>query len=306
MHPVLFKIPFFDIPSLGIKSPLPLHTYGVLIVIGFLLAMYVAWREAKRQGQYVEEVLDFAFWALLGGMIGARVVFILVNWQDYVANPLKIVKIWEGGLVFYGAALGGFVAYLWYARAHKIRGADMLKLADMMVVGVPLAAAFGRLGCIAAGCCWGDAAYHLDAAGQIVADFPVTIQFPEGALAYQSLLGSESAEVASRMREIKATMPLIPVQIIDSFLEVGLFLVLLVVRSRKWFHGQVLLSYGILYPIVRSSLEMFRGDTERGYVIDGVLSTSQFISLCVALTSLVAVVVLRRRGMAASAPASAP
>jgi len=82
--------------------------------------------------------------------------------------------------------------------------------------------------------------------------------------------------------------------------------VLLVVRSRKWFHGQVLLSYGILYPIVRSSLEMFRGDTERGYVIDGVLSTSQFISLCVALTSLVAVVVLRRRGMAASAPASAP
>ncbi len=306
MHPVLIKIPFFDIPALGIKGPLPLHTYGVLIVIGFLLAMYVAWREAKRQGQYVEEVLDFAFWALLGGMIGARVVFILVNWQDYVAHPLKIVKIWEGGLVFYGAALGGFVAYLWYAHKHKIWGTDMLKLADMMIVGVPLAAAFGRLGCIAAGCCWGDAAYHLDAAGQIVTDFPVTIQFPEGALAYQSLLGSESAEVVARMRDIKATMPLIPVQLIDSFLEVGLFLTLLVVRSRKWFHGQVLLSYGILYPIVRSTLEMFRGDAERGYVIDGVLSTSQFISLCVALTSLAAVIVLRRRGLAAAAAPSAP
>ncbi|OGQ17769.1 MAG: prolipoprotein diacylglyceryl transferase [Deltaproteobacteria bacterium RBG_16_71_12] len=306
MHPVLFNVPFPDIPSLGIKGPLPLHTYGVLIVIGFLLAMYVAWREAKRQGQYVEEVLDFAFWALLGGMIGARVVFIAVNWQDYLAHPLKIVKIWEGGLVFYGAALGGFVAYLWYSHKHKIFGADKLKLADMMVVGLPLAAAFGRLGCISAGCCWGDAAYHLDAAGQIVADLPVTIQFPEGALAYQSLLGSETAEVAARMREIRATMPLIPVQLLDSFLEVGLFLTLLVVRSRKWFHGQVLLTYGILYPIVRSSLELLRGDAERGYVIDGVLSTSQFLSLLMASASLVAIIVLRRRGMAAVAEASAP
>lgn len=301
MHPILFKVPFPDIPALGIKGPLPLHTYGVLIVIGFLLAMYVAYREAKRQGQYVEEVLDFAFWALLGGMIGARVVFILVNWQDYVANPIKIFKIWEGGLVFYGAALGGFLAYLWYARKQKIVGTEQLKLADMMIVGLPLASAFGRLGCIAAGCCWGDGAYHFDAAGQIVADFPLTIQFPDGSLAYSSLLNSESGDVVSRMREIKATMPLFPVQLLDSFLEIGLFLTLLVVRSRKWFHGQVLLSYGILYPIVRSSLELMRGDTERGYVIDGLLSTSQFISLCVAGTSLVAVVILRRRAMAAAA-----
>ena len=306
MHPVLIKVPFPDIPFLGIKGPLPLHTYGVLIVIGFLLAMYVAWREAKRQGQYTEEVLDFAFWALLGGMIGARVVFIIVNWHDYVANPIKIVKIWEGGLVLYGAALGGFVSYLLYARKHKILGVEQLKLADMMVVGLPLAASFGRLGCIAAGCCWGDSAYHFDAAGQIVADFPVTIQFPEGSLAYSSLINSESGDVVARMREIKATMPLIPVQLIDSFMEVGLFLTLLVVRSRKWFHGQVLLTYGILYPIVRSSLELMRGDTERGYVIDGVLSTSQFISLCMATASLVAILVLRRRGMAAVAAPSTP
>lgn len=306
MHPVLFKVPFPDIPFLGIKGPLPLHTYGVLIVIGFLLAMYVAWREAKRQGQYTEEVLDFAFWALLGGMIGARVVFIVVNWQDYLANPLKIVKIWEGGLVFYGAALGGLAAYLWWSHKHKIFGIEKLRLADMMVVGLPLAAAFGRLGCIAAGCCWGDAAYHIDAAGQIVADFPVTIQFPEGALAYSSLLNSESSEVVARMRDIKATMPLLPVQLMDSFLEVGLFLTLLVVRSRKWFHGQVMLTYGILYPIVRSSLELMRGDTERGYLIDGVLSTSQFISLVMASASLIAIVVLRRRGMAAVAEPTAP
>jgi len=69
------------------------------------------------------------------------------------------------------------------------------------------------------------------------------------------------------------------------------------VRSRKWFHGQVLLTYGILYPIWRTTLEMFRGDGERGYVIPGVLSTSQFISLCVASAALVTIFVLRKRAV---------
>ena len=94
-----------------------------------------------------------------------------------------------------------------------------------------------------------------------------------------------------------ATAPLIPIQLIDAFGEAGLFLILLVVRSRKWFHGQVLLTYGILYPLWRTSLEVFRGDGERGYLIPGVLSTSQFISLCVAVTSLVAIFVIRKRAM---------
>ena len=298
MHPVLFKLPFID---------WPLHTYGVLIVTGFLMAMFVAWREAKRQGEYVDEVLDFAFWALLGGMIGARIVFIIVNWKQYfvdqpwdtvagISVPAVLV-VWKGGLVFYGAALGGFISYLLYARSRKIYGANMLKLADMMIVGLPLAAAFGRLGCIAAGCCWGEAAYTLDADGTFHQTIPLAIQFPKGALAYLSLIASEGADVVRAMKSAGATAPLVPIQLIDAFGEAFLFLTLLVVRSRKWFHGQVLLTYGILYPLWRTSLEVFRGDGERGYLIPGVLSTSQFISLCVAVTSLVAILVIRKRAM---------
>jgi phosphatidylglycerol:prolipoprotein diacylglycerol transferase len=302
LHPVLFTIP-------GLNWPL--HTYGVLIVVGFLGAMYVAWREAMRQGQYADDVLDFAFWALLGGMIGARIVFILVNWKQYfVDHPWDTVAgisvpavlvVWKGGLVFYGAAIGGFVAYLWYARARSIRGAEMLKLADMMIVGLPLAAGFGRLGCIAAGCCWGDAAFTLDAEGHFHQTIPLAIQFPKGALAYQSLIQSAPADIVRAMREAGRTGPLIPIQLIDSVGEVAIFLVLLVVRSRKWFHGQVLLTYGILYPIWRTTLEMFRGDGERGYLIPGILSTSQFISLCVATASLVTIFVLRRRAVSRAA-----
>ncbi len=360
MHPVLFKIPGVD---------WPLHTYGVLIVLGFLCAMFVAWREARRQNAFVDDVLDFAFWALLGGMIGARVVFIAVNWKQYFVEspwdqlgpfPLSVavmgvgailavigilglgsegnrakafvgagalllvigkfvvgdtaigpinvpavLVVWKGGLVFYGAALGGFLAFLIFARRRNIRGSDMLKMADIVVVGLPLAAAFGRLGCVAAGCCWGDGAYTLDADGHFHSTIPLAIQFPKGALAYQSLLSSVDGDVASAMKAVGLTAPLVPIQLIDSFGELGLFFALMVVRSRKWFHGQVLLTYGLLYPIWRTTLEMFRGDGERGYLIPGVLSTSQFISLCVALASLIAIVIIRKRSIerAAVAPA---
>jgi phosphatidylglycerol:prolipoprotein diacylglycerol transferase len=301
VHPILFTI-----PGLG----WPLHTYGVCIVMGFLLGMFVVHREAQRQGEYVEDVLDFAFWALLGGMAGARIVFIAVNWHQYFVtnfwdkvdvfgftfNMPAFLVIWKGGLVFYGAALGGLIAFLLFARARKL---PVLKLADILIVGLPLAQVFGRLGCTAAGCCWGDAMYHLDAAGQYVANIPFATRFPEGSLAYNSLLGAASKvpELAAHMRETHLTVPLFPSQLMESF-GVGLvFLALLFVRSRKWFHGQVLLTYGILYPILRSTLEIFRGDPERGYVIPGVLSTSQFISLFVAAGSLITILVMRRRGL---------
>jgi phosphatidylglycerol---prolipoprotein diacylglyceryl transferase len=290
VHPILLKIPN------PFGNPLPLHSYGVLIVCGFLLAMFVAWREAKRQGELYEEVLDFAFWALLGGMLGARLVYILVNFSEYAKNPLKIVRFWEGGLVFYGAALGGLAAFLWYCW-------PTLRFADICVVGLPLAQAFGRLGCVSAGCCWGDAAFHFDDAGHAISDIPLAAMFPEGSLAYSSLISSSTGEIREVMRATGTTVPLIPIQLIES-LGVGLiFLVLLVVRSRKWFHGQVLLTYGILYPVLRSINELFRGDAERGYVIDGVLSTSQFISLVVATASLVTIVIVRRRTALAPTPA---
>jgi phosphatidylglycerol---prolipoprotein diacylglyceryl transferase len=353
VYPVLFTIPGLN---------LPVHTYGVLIVTGFLLAMYIAWREAGRQASWPgardhrDHVLDFAFWALLGGMIGARIVFILVNAKDYIAHPMatvdavpaaqgstwalaaaaavvllsrstskarwvvaavfaavglamragmfgstvgpfrlpKLLAVWEGGLVFYGAAIGGFVAFLLYCRKHNIFAVDRLKLADMMIVGLPLAQIFGRMGCIAAGCCWGDHAFAMHG-DNLDPTFPLTIEFPKGALAFQSLMGTETGAVLDHMKEHGRTAPLYPVQLMESFGNGIITLLLLVVRSRKWFHGQVIVTYGILYPILRSIMELFRGDSERGYVIPGVLSTSQFISLCVATTAIVALVIIRRR-----------
>src|SRR5690606_34531508 len=97
VHPVLFRIPGLD---------LPLHTYGVMIVSGFLLAMFVAYRQAQRIGELEDEVLDVAFWCLVGGLIGARVVFIIVNWRQYFVEQFwdteytflpSILVVWKGG-----------------------------------------------------------------------------------------------------------------------------------------------------------------------------------------------------------------
>jgi phosphatidylglycerol---prolipoprotein diacylglyceryl transferase len=355
VHPVLFTIPGVD---------WPLHLYGVLIVSGFLAAMYVAWREAKRQGAYADDVLDFAFWALLGGMVGARIVFIIVNWQDFfiknafttvptyqaalilaacglaVAGVVRrtrltfneglvgagiggavglvlygaagfqqvptVIVFWKGGLVFYGAALGGFVAYMIYCSVRGIRGTERLRLADMMIVGLPLAHVFGRLGCVAAGCCWGDGAFTIDADGHFHSTIPFALEFPKGSLAYSSLVASVPADLSAAMQAAGKTYPLIPVQLIESLGEGLVFFTLLFVRSRKWFHGQVLLTYGILYPILRSTIEVFRGDGERGWVIKDVLSTSQGISLAVAAASLIAIFVIRKQAMARLQQMSAP
>lgn len=297
MHPVLFRIPGID---------LPLHTYGVMIVSGFLLAMFVAYRQAQRIGELEDEVLDVAFWALVGGLVGARVVFIIVNWRQYFVEQFwdpqykfipSILVVWKGGLVFYGAALGGLIAFLWFCRTRNLDLRQTLKFADIVIVGVPLAHVFGRFGCIAAGCCWGDAMFHLED-GVAMSDIPFAARFPEGSLAYSSLLGTSSPEIAGMMRDTGHTMPLFPSQIMESMGEGLVFLLLLYLRPRKWFHGQVVLMYFMLYPLLRSVLEIFRGDAERGYVIDGVLSTSQFISIVVATGSMAMIVYLRKRGMA--------
>ena len=176
----------------------------------------------------------------------------------------------------------------------------MLKMADMLIPALPLAHAFGAHGLCGCRLLLGDAFYHMHE-GEVIADIPLAMRFPEGSLAYGSLLRTESAEVVGYMKEMGHTLPLFPSQIMEAFGVLAIFFLLNWVLSRKWFHGQVLLTYAIVYPILRSTLEFFRGDAGRGYVIDGVLSTSQFISILVAGASLVTLFVLRQKQKVAAA-----
>jgi len=245
---------------------LPLHTYGLLIATGFIVGIGLAQREARRRGQDPERIADLSFWILVAALVGSRVYFILVNWKDYfeagtflAQTPIgripRVLAIWEGGLVFYGGFIGAALAAWWYLRKHRM---DFLAHADTLIPGVAIGHFFGRLGCFGAGCCWGGVAHgHL----------PWLAEFPPQSLAYQTFAGRPDPSAFLAPDRLH-TLPLHPTQLYESFGELGLFLLLvLLVRPRKAFHGQVLATWLMLYAILRSVVESFRGDVERGMVL---------------------------------------
>lgn len=236
MHPLLFQI-----------GPVPVHTYGFLIALGFILALSVIRRLAERAKLNAEKVLDLTFWSLLVGFLGCRVLFIITRWEYFSTDPLAMFKLWEGGLVFLGGPIAVFPFVLWQTRKHRL---PLWKVMDVLIPGLVLGHMFGRFGCFAAGCCYGKPT-----------DAPWGVRF-------------QSDLVDAAMRGI----PLHPTQLYEAFSLGILFVGLLFVSRIKKFDGQVVLTYFMVYPIIRSIIEVYRGDAIRGFVIDGILSTSQFLS----------------------------
>jgi len=256
---------------------LPLHTYGLLIASAFLVGIWLAQREGRRRGQNPERIADLSFWILVAALVGSRVYFILVNWGDYfgaralVATPFgrlpRLLAFWEGGLVFYGGFIGAALTAWWYMRRA---GMAFLPHADTLIPSVAFGHFLGRLGCFSAGCCWGEVAHrHL----------PWATRFPPVSLAYQTFANRDDPSSFLAPDRL-STLPLHPVQLYESFGELAIFLVLvLVVRPRKAFHGQVLASWLLLYAVLRTLVELFRGDVERGIVLG--LGVGQWTSIAI-------------------------
>jgi phosphatidylglycerol:prolipoprotein diacylglycerol transferase len=276
MHPVLFNVfGFFN-----------LHTYGLMIALGFMIGMQLGTREARRvdlsdEGGYDQFILDLTFWILIVAMVGARLMFITVEWEsDYARQPLKIFKIWEGGLVFYGGLIASILFSIFYSIHHK---RDFFLVSDTLIPSVALGQFFGRIGCFAAGCCWGDA---------VSADFPFAVQFPPDSLAYNTM--QRTGVIGF---DAPATIHVHPVQMYESFGALVIFFILVFVRTRKRFHGQVLLTYLFLYPIMRSSLELLRGDKARGEYdfLGTTISTAQIVSVILGIVAAVTLAALLGR-----------
>jgi phosphatidylglycerol---prolipoprotein diacylglyceryl transferase len=256
---------------------LPVHSYGLLIATGFLAGVWLAQREARRRGQDAERIGDLAFWILVAALVGSRVYFILVNWGDYFGPGFladtalgripRVLAIWEGGLVFYGGFIGAALTAWLYMRRH---GMPFLAYADTIIPSVAIGHFFGRLGCFCAGCCWGGVApEHL----------PWAARFPPQSLAYQTF-AARANPGAFLAADGATTLPLHPTQLYESLGELGLFLLLaFVVRPRKRFHGQVLASWLLLYAVLRWTVEVFRGDVERGVYLG--LGAGQWTSLVI-------------------------
>jgi phosphatidylglycerol:prolipoprotein diacylglycerol transferase len=209
---------------------------------------------------------------LLVGFLGARTLYIITRFSSFMADPASIFRIWEGGLVFLGGPIAVLPFLIWYVRKNRM---PIWATADVMVPGLTIAHAFGRLGCLAAGCCYGR---------------PTTL--PWGIHLHSELVDPLVRGVAIH-----------PTQLYESASLLALFFGLLWTHRTRKFDGQVALTYFMAYPIIRSVIEVFRGDQIRGFVIDQVLSTSQFLSICVFAVATFVLVRRLREVSGTTAPA---
>jgi phosphatidylglycerol:prolipoprotein diacylglycerol transferase len=265
MHPVLFEIPQMTFGD-WIIGPIPIRLYGLMIGLGFIIGVSLAARQAKKEGVNPDRILDLGVYMLLMAIVGSRLLFVLTNLQEFADHPLEAFALWKGGLVFYGGVLAAVPVGIWYVRRH---GLPVWKTADIMAPSIAIGHAFGRLGCFFAGCCHGAPCTG-----------PVCITFNDP----QSFapLG----------------VPLFPSQLMESGGEFLIFGLLLLLRGRKTFDGQLFWLYTLSYAILRFILEFFRGDAVRGLYFGGVISTSQIIAL--GMFALSGVMLWRLRNTAAA------
>ena len=254
MHPVLLQV-----------GSLKIYAYGVFVAVGFLSAIWVAGREIARQGIDREKFYDMGFWVVLSAIAGARLFHVLVYWRQYAPDPVEILKLWNGGLVFYGGFIAAVAACLLYLRRNRI---PFLPVADASAVAIPLGLAFGRLGCTMAGCCFGK---------------PSTLPW--------AVTFSDPASLAP------LHVPLHPTQIYESMAGFAIFGFLYATRDRFRTPGVRFWTMLILYGAARSFLEIFRDDP-RGFL--GPFSESQVVSAVLIVYAVASLVAARGKGKAAT------
>jgi phosphatidylglycerol:prolipoprotein diacylglycerol transferase len=239
-----------------------IYWYGVLVAAGFLAGLWTASRRGARGGLPPEKILDAGPWLILGAIVGSRLLYVISNWQDFAGKPLlAMLNIRQGGLVFYGGLIGATLATLAYLRWKKL---PILKFADALAPSIALGAFFGRLGCFMNGCCYGQTC------GQ-----PWAVHFPA------------DSDAGSAGRH--------PSQIYDSLLNLALYAGLAWLYRRKRFDGQVFAAHLTCYALLRSFVELFRGDYERSkYLLGGWVTPAQFVSLGIFAVGLLLLWRLRR------------
>lgn len=230
-----------------------IYTYGVILAIAFTAGMFIAARESKIQGEDPEKVLDLTFYILLSSLLGARLLYVIVEWDLFKDKPLEIIKIWKGGFVYFGGLFLGILAVSIYCRLRKM---NLWRVLDILSISLAFGYFIGRWACFSAGCCYGKPT-----------DLPWGIVFHD-----------ELAIAPTGVR-------LHPTQIYMSLNSLLLFFILIYLRRQKIFNGQLALFYLIYYSVTRFLIEFLRGDP-RGWVIENYLSTSQFISILVFFFSL--------------------
>lgn len=244
MHPFLFHIGSFGLPA-----------YGFMVACGYLAAMYYILHKAKAAALSKEALSNLLFYAILGGMLGAKTFYAFTYWSSFAATftgrLLYLLRTFQYGFVFYGGLIGGAAAFIVTSRAEKI---SWPRAADVFAPAIALGHAFGRIGCFLAGCCHG---------GPTSCALAVTFSDP-----------------ASEVNPLYLGVPVHPVQLYEAAGNLVIFVILNKALARALGKGSrpgaVFCLYAALYSVQRFSLEFLRGD-DRGAATLG-LSPAQLIS----------------------------
>lgn len=272
MFPVLFHLGSFVV-----------HTYGVVLMLAFLAALGRAYQVAKRQNDPTiqpDNVLDVGIWMIVIGIVGARLLFVLVDWSQYSRAPdfpANLLKVWEGGLSFHGGLIGGISALIGYCLLKRI---SILKIADLFAPSCMIAYVIGRFGCLMNGCCYGA---------------PTTL--PWGVRFYD---------------DGHWTPPSHPTQLYASLLSLVFFAGLVWLERRRRYYGQISCWYILMSATERFLMEIWRAGTTSDVIKVGpihFLTDVQWLCLAMAAVALIGMMILRRKypvGPKAMAPPPAP
>lgn len=259
MYPELFRIGSF-----------PINTYGVFLALSFLCAILITVKLAARDGLPRDKIYDLSLWMLLASLIGSKILMFFVE-PEYRDDPLQLISLdfLRSGGVFYGGLIGGILTGYILMRRYKLPG---WKTADACAPGIAIGNFFGRQGCFAAGCCWGQ---------------PTSLPW-----------GVKFTELGHEITGVPTDAYLHPTQLYESFSMLIVFFFLLWLHKHKRFSGQVMLFYILLYSVIRFAIEFVRDDPRGDLVglttLTG-LSTSQIISLVVGAGALILLVLRWRK-----------
>ena len=265
MDPVLTVLRFGEVER-------TLGTYGALLSAAILVAAILATRAAARAGMDVGATIAACGFTAGGGLAGAYGLFVLVEWVR-TGDPSAAIE--NGGLVFYGSPIGGFLA-LWLA--CKKLGLDLGRLLDVGIAAIPAGHAIGRLGCFFGGCCYG-----------LAWDGPWAVRYthPIAPAAYPPILRH-------------------PTPLYESALLLLLAWAFVLFPARRVGHGGRAGVYLVAYAIIRTTTELFRGDTVRGVFFGGAISPSQLISLLLFTIGVAVIAQARYRDRLAAPSLGAP
>lgn len=245
MHPILLKV-----------NSLNVYSYGFMVAMGFIVAVFLMCRSAGRFNLDKDRIMDLSIIVLVAGVIGARTLYIILNPKYFIANPLEIPMLAKGGLVWYGGFLTALFAMMIYVRR---KGYGFFEVADFFVPYLALAQAFGRMGCFLNGCCYGIEASP---------GYPFAVIFPQDPFSRH------------------------PTQIYAAAALILIYIILRIWQERPHFTGVIFLAYCLLYSGKRFLIEFVRGDNPR--VIMG-LTLSQAFSFVIFLVALFLFVRLRNQ-----------